>query len=68
MYPPCIRVLGLAAGVNYSCFGHDEFEQFAPGLHSPADAGAIRNKVRQAFEQAEAEEGSIFAIETLTFG
>jgi len=46
----------LATGVRHSYFGHDEFEQFAPGLKSLADAVAVRNRVLQAFEQAEAEE------------
>src|SRR4030095_15743912 len=42
----------LATGVRHSYFGHEEFEQFAPGLKSLADAVAIRNRVLQAFEQA----------------
>ena len=46
----------LATGVRHSYFGHDEFEKFAPGLKSVADAVAIRNKILAAFEQAEAEE------------
>jgi NADH dehydrogenase len=47
----------LATGTTHSSFGHNEFEKFAPGLKSLADAVAIRNKILQAFEQAEAEEG-----------
>src|SRR5436853_7689257 len=46
----------LATGVRHSYFGHNEFEKFAPGLKSLADAAAIRNKILSAFEQAEAEE------------
>src|SRR5580698_3412794 len=46
----------LATGVRHSYFGHDEFEQFAPGVKSLADALAIRNKILSAFELAEAEE------------
>jgi len=46
----------LATGVTHSYFGHNEFAEFAPGLKSLADAVAIRNKILQAFEQAEAEE------------
>jgi hypothetical protein len=49
--------LVLATGVTHSYFGHDEFAQHAPGLKTLADAVAIRNKILQAFEQAEAEEG-----------
>ena len=48
--------LVLAMGARHSYFGHAEFEEFAPGLKSLADAVAIRNKILQAFEQAEAEE------------
>jgi NADH dehydrogenase FAD-containing subunit len=44
----------LATGASHSYFGHDEFERFAPGLKSLADAVAIRNRVLLAFEQAEA--------------
>src|SRR5271169_397381 len=46
----------LATGVRHSYFGRNEFEKFAPGLKSLADAVAIRNKILHAFEQAEAEE------------
>src|SRR5262245_59081566 len=46
----------LATGASHSYFGHDEFEQFAPGLKSLADAVSIRNRILLAFEQAEAEE------------
>src|SRR4029453_15525363 len=40
----------LATGVQHSYFGHNEFEKFAPGLKSLADAVAIRNKILKAFE------------------
>jgi NADH:ubiquinone reductase (H+-translocating) len=59
--------LVLATGVTHSYFGHDEFAQFAPGLKSLADAVAIRNKILQAFEQAEAEEDPARHRELLTF-
>ena len=57
----------LATGVTHSYFGHDEFEKFAPGLKSLADAEAIRNKILQAFEQAEAEEDPARHRDLLTF-
>src|SRR6266436_6004210 len=57
----------LATGVRHSYFGHNEFEKFAPGLKSLADAVAIRNKVLQAFEQAEAEEDPKLHQDLLTF-
>src|SRR5277367_5307263 len=35
----------LATGATHSYFGHNEFEKFAPGMKSLADAVATRNKV-----------------------
>src|SRR6204780_5416 len=57
----------LATGVTHSYFGHNEFEKFAPGLKSLADAVAIRNKILQAFELAEAEEDPTRHRDLLTF-
>jgi len=57
----------LATGVRHSYFGHNEFEKFAPGLKSLADAVEIRNKVLRAFEQAEAEEDVSLHQDLLTF-
>jgi NADH dehydrogenase len=57
----------LATGVTHSYFGHNEFAQFAPGLKSLADAVAIRNRILQAFEQAEAEEDPARHRDLLTF-
>jgi NADH:ubiquinone reductase (H+-translocating) len=57
----------LATGVRHSYFGHNEFEKFAPGLKCLADAVAIRNKILQAFEQAEAEEDPSRDWDLLTF-
>ena len=41
--------LVLATGVTHSYFGHNEFEKFAPGLKSLADAVSVRNKILHAF-------------------
>jgi NADH dehydrogenase FAD-containing subunit len=57
----------LATGASQSYFGHKEFEAYAPGLKSLADAEAIRNKVLAAFEQAEAEEDPRRHRDLLTF-
>jgi len=57
----------LATGARHSYFGHNEFEKFAPGLKSLADALGIRNKVLEAFEQAEAEENPKLHQDLLTF-
>ena len=58
----------LATGARHSYFGHNEFEKFAPGLKSLADAVGIRNKILSAFEQAEAEENVDLHRDLLTFG
>src|SRR5271154_4108802 len=57
----------LATGVTHSYFGHNEFAKFAPGLKTLADAEALRNKILQAFEQAEAEEDPARHRDLLTF-
>ncbi len=43
----------LATGVTHSYFGHDQWEQFAPGLKTLEDAALVRNQVLGAFEAAE---------------
>jgi NADH dehydrogenase FAD-containing subunit len=59
--------LVLATGATHSYFGHDEFAEFAPGLKGLDDAVAIRNKILQAFEQAEGEEDPTRHKDLLTF-
>jgi NADH dehydrogenase len=59
--------LVLATGVTHSYFGHDEFARHAPGLKTLADAVAVRNKILEAFEQAEAEEDPARHRDLLTF-
>ena len=57
----------LATGVSHSYFGHDEFAPFAPGLKTLADGVAVRNRILQAFEQAEAEADPSRHGDLLTF-
>ena len=57
----------LATGQTHSYFGHNEYEKYAPGLKSLADAVAIRNKILTAFEMAEAEEDPTQHRDLLTF-
>jgi NADH dehydrogenase len=59
--------LVLATGVRHSYFNHPEFERFAPGLKSLTDAVLIRNRILQAFEQAETEAEPSKHRELLTF-
>jgi NADH dehydrogenase len=47
--------LVIAAGARHHYFGHDEWEQYAPGLKTIEDATEIRARVLQAFEEAERE-------------
>jgi len=65
--PVSFDYLILATGVTHSYFGHDEFEMFAPGLKSLADAEAVRNKILTAFELAEAEKDPSTHRDLLTF-
>jgi len=57
----------LATGAQHSYFGHPEFETHAPGLKGLADAVAVRNRILQAFEIAEAEEDPALHRDLLTF-
>src|SRR5262252_3951222 len=65
--PIAYDYLVLATGATHSYFGRNEFEEFAPGLKSLADAEATRNKALQAFELAEAEEDPSRHRDLLTF-
>jgi len=57
----------LATGATHNYFGHNEFENYAPGLKNLGDAVAIRNKILRAFEQAEGEEDPSRHSDLLTF-
>ena len=65
--PLAYDYLILATGASHSYFGHAEYEKFAPGLKSLADAVAARNKILRAFELAETEEDPRLHRELLTF-
>lgn len=57
----------LATGVRHNYFGHDEWEQFAPGLKTAQDASAIRQKILLSFEAAEQEKDEAKRRALLTF-
>ena len=57
----------LATGARHSYFGHDQWQRFAPGLKSVADATAIRRRILLAFESAEMESDPIKRKAWLTF-
>jgi NADH dehydrogenase FAD-containing subunit len=65
--PVSYDYLILATGQTHNYFGHDEYEHYAPGLKSLADAVALRNKILTAFETAEAEENPALHQDLLTF-
>ena len=57
----------VAAGVQQSYFGHDEFAKFAPGMKSIADVLTIRRQVFGAFELAETSDDPAERRRWLTF-
>ena len=65
--PVSYDYLILATGATHSYFGHNEFEEFAPGMKTLADAVGTRNRILQTFELAEAEDDPNRRRELLTF-
>ena len=57
----------LATGARHAYFGHDEWEENAPGLKSLEDALEIRRRVLLAFERAERELDEAHRRALLTF-
>lgn len=59
--------LVLAAGALHAYFGHEEWEQYAPGLKTLEQATEIRRRVLTAFELAERETDADQRRACLTF-
>lgn len=59
--------LVLATGSRHAYFGHEEWEEFAPGLKTLEDAITIRRRILVAFEDAEREADSERRAALLTF-
>jgi NADH dehydrogenase len=57
----------VASGATHAYFGHDEWEQFAPGLKNLDDAFVIRRRILEAFERAEATSSAAERAACLTF-
>jgi NADH:ubiquinone reductase (H+-translocating) len=57
----------LATGARHAYFGRDEWEPFAPGLKKIEDATAIRRRILEAFERAEAAGDPAERARLLTF-
>jgi NADH dehydrogenase len=60
-------LLVLATGARHSYFGRSDWEQFAPGLKTLAQATEIRRRVLSAFEEAEKEQDRTRRNALLTF-
>jgi NADH dehydrogenase len=59
--------LVIAAGMQPSYFGHDEFAQYAPGLKSLNDAETIRAKILGACEVADTTDDESERVRQMTF-
>ncbi|WP_084507445.1 NAD(P)/FAD-dependent oxidoreductase [Geminicoccus roseus] len=59
--------LVLATGVRHAYFGHDQWEEVAPGLKTIADATRIRERILTALEAAEIEPDPARRSRLLTF-
>ena len=59
--------LVLATGARHAYFGHEEWEESAPGLKSLEDALEIRRRILLAFERAERESDEHHRRALLTF-
>src|SRR5215472_10659847 len=59
--------LVLATGATHAYFGHDDWEEFAPGLKRIGDATKIRARILVAFEKAELTEDASERQRLLTF-
>src|SRR5215471_10136431 len=60
-------VLVLACGARHAYFGHDAWEEHAPGLKSVEEATEIRRRVLLAYERAEMEADPTRQKTLLTF-
>src|SRR6202050_1972558 len=57
----------VSTGASHQYFGHDEWEQFAPGLKTVEDATDMRRRILLAFETAEREQDPVKVREWLAF-
>jgi NADH dehydrogenase len=59
--------LVLATGVTHSYFGHDDWQDLAPGLKTLTDATRIRSRILISFERAETADSEDDKKRLLTF-
>jgi NADH dehydrogenase len=65
--PIAFDALIVAPGSRHAYFGHDAWEQFAPGLKTLADAVYLREKMLLTFEEAERRRIATGTQDRLTF-
>jgi NADH dehydrogenase len=65
--PVAFDILIVAPGSRHSYFGHDAWEQSAPGLKTMADAVQLREKMLLTFEEAERQRTATPTPARLTF-
>jgi NADH:ubiquinone reductase (H+-translocating) len=59
--------LMVASGAAHAYFGHEQWEQFAPGLKTLEQATEIRRRILTAFEEAEMTQDAAKQQKLLTF-
>ncbi|MEI8185641.1 MAG: NAD(P)/FAD-dependent oxidoreductase [Chlorobiaceae bacterium] len=57
----------LACGVQHHYFGNNQWEEYAPGLKTLAQAKEIRRRVMEAYERAERTKDTVERKKLLTF-
>jgi len=57
----------VAPGSRHAYFGHDEWESFAPGLKTMADAVHLRERILRSFEEAERQRADTGSQNRLNF-
>jgi NADH dehydrogenase len=57
----------IACGVQHTYFGHEEWEEYAPGLKTIEQATEIRRRILMAYEKAESEKKADKRKDLLTF-
>ncbi|MDK2743416.1 MAG: NAD(P)/FAD-dependent oxidoreductase [Nitrospira sp.] len=65
--PIAFDVLVVAPGSRHAYFGHNEWEEFAPGLKTMTDAVQLREKMLLAFEEAERRRVATDKQDRITF-
>ncbi|MCK4782289.1 MAG: FAD-dependent oxidoreductase, partial [Desulfobacteraceae bacterium] len=57
----------MACGAQHTYYGHEEWEEYAPGLKTIEQATEIRRRILSAFERAESQRNAEKKMKLLTF-